>query len=69
MTFDGEVPVLESVEYFFIAITSRFTLTWSGCTCQGPIDGSNKSVWKLIISCAKKKNDNYTKYVNMNTIL
>ena len=37
---DGEAPVLELwgiVEYFFIAITPRFTLTWSGSIYQGPI--------------------------------
>ena len=35
---------LENVEYPFITITLRSTLTWSGSTCEGPIYGSNTTV-------------------------
>ena len=44
---------LENVEYPFIASASRSTLTWSGSTWQGPIYGSNKSVWHLNCTYAK----------------
>ena len=40
---------LECVKYLFIVITPRSTLTFSGSTCKGPIYGSNKSVWKLLV--------------------
>ena len=35
---------LESVEYFFIAITPRSTFTWFGSTCWSPIYRSNRTV-------------------------
>ena len=44
-----EVPALGSLEYSFIAITPRSTLTQSGSTCWGFIYGSNSSVWKLFV--------------------
>ena len=48
---DGEVLFLEymgNVEYPFIAITSRSTLTKIESNCSGPIYGSNISIWKLL---------------------
>ena len=39
---------LESMEYFFIVITVKCTLTQTGRTCQAPIYGSNTSIWKLL---------------------
>ena len=68
---DGEVPDLESVEFPFIAITPRSTMTHSGSTCYGPIYRSNRSVKNcsyVIGQYAKKKllRNNYTKNVNMN---
>ena len=38
---------LGNMEYSFIAIALRYTLTWSGNTWQGPIYGSNRTVWHL----------------------
>ena len=40
---------LWSVEYPFIAITPRSTLTWIVNTCEGSIYESNQSVCKLFI--------------------
>ena len=37
------------MEYSFINITLRSTLTLSGSTCYGPIYESNRSVWKLLV--------------------
>ena len=36
------------VDYPFIVICVKSTLTWSGSTCYGPIYKSNRSVWKLV---------------------
>ena len=38
---------LGNAEYSFIAIAPRFTLAWSGSIWQGPIYGSNRTVWHL----------------------
>ena len=38
---------LVSVKYSFIAITPRFTLIQNGSICNCPINGSNRSFWKL----------------------
>ena len=38
-----------STVYSFIAITPRSTLTLSGSIWSGPIYGSNRSVWKLLV--------------------
>ena len=37
------------VAYTFIAINPSSTLTWSGCTSQGPIYRSNRSAYKLFV--------------------
>ena len=37
------------VEDPFIAITSRFTLTWSDGTCSDPIYGSNRYICELFV--------------------
>ena len=39
-----------SDEYFFIAITPKSTLIWSGSTCESSIYRSNKSICKLFVS-------------------
>ena len=36
-----------NMEYPFIAIAARFTLTQSGSTWLDPIDGSNRTIWHL----------------------
>ena len=38
---------LESAEYPFIDIAPRSTVTQSGSTWKGPINGSNRTVWHL----------------------
>ena len=61
MTFNSSGD-LESVEYPFIAITSRFTLTWSGSTCWDPIYGSNMYIQKsFIFNRTVGKNNSYKK--------
>ena len=47
---------LVSVEYTFFAIIPTSTLTLSGGICLGPIDGSNRSIWKLFVL------ESYTRY-------
>ena len=45
--FDGEASVigaLGNVEYLFIAIFLRFSLTQNGSTCSGPLYGSNRNM-------------------------
>ena len=49
---------LESMEYLFVDIIHRSTLTGCGRTCISPLYGSNSSVWNNRYSklpCAKKK--------------
>ena len=56
MVSDGEDPVLENVEYSFVAITPRFTQTWIDSTCLSPFMGQIKPfnhLLKIIISYLK----------------
>ena len=45
MTQNNLMLRLQIVEYHFIAIAPRSTLTWSGRTWEGPIYGSNRTVY------------------------
>ena len=40
----------------FIAVTPQLTLTWSGSTWEGPINGSNRSAWDVN---SEKTNDSW----------
>ena len=40
-----EAPLLEKLDHPFIAILSRYTLTWYNSNCLGLIYGSNRSIW------------------------
>ena len=39
----------EVVEYYLLAITSSFIMTWSGSICFSPVNGAISSIWKLFI--------------------
>ena len=43
------LQALGSVEFLFIAIIPKTTLTQSGSTCLSPINGSNKPFQKLLV--------------------
>ena len=45
----SSLDALGSVEYSFIAITPRFTLTRKGNICWGSIFGSKRSLWDLFV--------------------
>ena len=71
---DSEALVLESIEYPFIAINPRFTLSQSGGTCYGSIYRLNSCLKLLVLerTVHKKKKkkkktlrNNYTNFVNI----
>ena len=50
MASDDEAPVLWVLwSHCFTAIIPRSTLTLGGSTCLGPINGLNRSSWKLFV--------------------
>ena len=50
--------------HFFTAITLGSTLTHCGCTCESPIYGSDRSVWKFIFDRTVCKKQSHTQKMN-----
>ena len=48
----SSLGALRNVEYAITAITLGSILIWSGSTCWGLIDGSNRTVW--VFNCVQK---------------